>query len=293
MGGRNIPLTAQTEITHESGVWRMNANMVLLDSSGTIFSCRYEISPPPSENGPASWSAFATPHGRLKGTFTVEGDTIMSSYASEDGEFTGAEGITRINENEYRMEGRQQTHGEITGSWTANLRRAPVRLDPDMMVLPVTEADIDAVHRVMVETWHDTYNGILSPEVIQFADALWFDPPVLWKSVEDPDVFLGKAVLSSGTVAGVIILKRYTETGVVVGRVYVLPAFQRQGIGSMLLREGLRRFPGARVIRLEIEEHNTKAITFYQKQGFTTMYGTREILGSDGITIVIMEKTLS
>ena len=293
IGGRRITMTSQTEITHDPGMWRLNENMVLLDGSGTVFSNRYEITPPSTEIAAVSWTSFNSVFGPLRGTFTVDGETITSSYASENGESVGTEIVTRINDNEYRAEGTLRVRGEVAGTWTENLRRALVRPDPDMMVLPVTEADIDAVHRVIVETWNDTYTGILSPETMQVATARWFDPSVLQRYVSDADVVFAKAVLSSGTIAGVIILSRHGEAAVAIGRVYVLPAFQRQGVGSMLLREGLRRFSGARVLRLEVEEHNAKAISFYGKQGFTRVNEIRQVLGSVEISVVVMEKILA
>ena len=53
-------------------------------------------------------------------------------------------------------------------------------------------------------------------------------------------------------------------------QLYVLPAFQRRGIGSELLREIEDSFPDAQRIRVEVEEQNVAALCFYRRNGFNS-----------------------
>ena len=55
---------------------------------------------------------------------------------------------------------------------------------------------------------------------------------------------------------------------VVLRQLYVLPSLQGRGIGGMLLDEIIESFPEADAIRLEVEARNTRAIAFYEANGF-------------------------
>jgi ribosomal protein S18 acetylase RimI-like enzyme len=55
---------------------------------------------------------------------------------------------------------------------------------------------------------------------------------------------------------------------VTLKQLYVLPGLQGRGIGGMLLDEVIESFPEASTIRLEVEEKNTKAVAFYEANGF-------------------------
>jgi len=50
--------------------------------------------------------------------------------------------------------------------------------------------------------------------------------------------------------------------------IYVLPEFQRKGIGDMLFKECLKYFDKNKKIIVHVATYNTKAINFYEKLGF-------------------------
>lgn len=56
-----------------------------------------------------------------------------------------------------------------------------------------------------------------------------------------------------------------------INQIAVLPSYQKQGIGSLLLKKALEDMFEKRVINvtLEVRYHNQKAISFYQSHGFT------------------------
>ncbi len=53
-----------------------------------------------------------------------------------------------------------------------------------------------------------------------------------------------------------------------IGGFYILPQYQRKGIGKQLLRKVLDWVGVEKEIHLEVVEYNTKAINFYKKFGF-------------------------
>ena len=57
-----------------------------------------------------------------------------------------------------------------------------------------------------------------------------------------------------------------------LSNLYVLPAYQRRGIGSELLAEALREMPPG--VELWVFKDNYDAIRFYQRHGFSTVRET-------------------
>lgn len=83
-------------------------------------------------------------------------------------------------------------------------------------------------------------------------------------------VFAGQEVLVaevSGSVVGYV-----SYTGCELSNMYVLPAYQRQGIGSELLAAVLQRTPPD--VELWVFEANADAIRFYERNGFETVSRT-------------------
>ena len=77
-------------------------------------------------------------------------------------------------------------------------------------------------------------------------------------------------------------------------RLYVEPALHGRGIGRQLLDEGLRRArgAGARCVWLGVWENNTKAQSFYTREGFSRAGEHPFVLGSDMQTDWIMQRPL-
>ena len=53
-----------------------------------------------------------------------------------------------------------------------------------------------------------------------------------------------------------------------LGRLYVSPRAQSLGLGRALLSAVIAAFDDVRRVSLEVEPRNTRAIAFYQRQGF-------------------------
>lgn len=73
-----------------------------------------------------------------------------------------------------------------------------------------------------------------------------------------------------------------------LSRLYVLPAWQRRGVGARMLSAVLERHPGTARMRLNVEAGNGKGVAFYRRHGFT-MVGER---AEEGLRHLQMEKLL-
>lgn len=155
-----------------------------------------------------------------------------------------------------------------------------------------TVDDIPHIKRVLSDTWVATYSHFLSVETVQHITSNWHHPQRLQAEINNPNLFVGVAKLSDGTVVGVVTLGRLDHDTIMLHRLYVDPTYQRQGIGEQLLQAGKAAFPAARNLRLNVEAQNHIGRSFYRKQGFQESGTTQEHIGNDQITIIEMEKKL-
>ena len=74
-----------------------------------------------------------------------------------------------------------------------------------------------------------------------------------------------------GAIVGFVSAKRYSASNLAmphIGSLYILPEFQRQGIGTMLMHRATTWLGRHQMIGLEVVEYNKKAIAFYETLGF-------------------------
>jgi ribosomal protein S18 acetylase RimI-like enzyme len=161
-----------------------------------------------------------------------------------------------------------------------------------IIIEKATLEDISEVKQLLSYTWKDTYGSFLEAQTIEKVTTVWHHPEALKSQAEDPDTYFAVAKDENRKIVGLITVGRIDKKRVHVGRLYVHPEAQRQGIGHQLLAAALKAFPNTEVIRLEVEEENEKGVSFYNKQGFREVErGIVDIEGEQMKTIV-MEKTL-
>ncbi|MDQ0320337.1 ribosomal protein S18 acetylase RimI-like enzyme [Pararhizobium capsulatum DSM 1112] len=157
-------------------------------------------------------------------------------------------------------------------------------------VRTATERDLPAISKLLSETSHATYDALYDAEKIDEISTKWHSVAALKANLAGKNAeFL---VADNGKTIGGMAYAAMSETlheTAVLHQLYVLPAFQRQGIGRDLFAELETCFPYAGRMRLEVEENNAKAIAFYEAHGFAP-----EGSGSPhwGIETIAMEKTL-
>lgn len=160
-----------------------------------------------------------------------------------------------------------------------------------MFVRTAGEPDLERIRALLVETWHATYDPIYGPERVAGIVADWHSLVALKARLSKPrSEFL---VADDGaTLAGMAFAEQFDRI-VLLRQLYVLPAFQRQGVGKMLLDEVTGCFPEADTMRLEVEEANVRALAFYERQGFARV-GHTPNCGAEGsgIPALIYERPI-
>ncbi len=85
----------------------------------------------------------------------------------------------------------------------------------------------------------------------------------------NPDAYLAhdlRVAVWKNRVAGFVITRRVAADETELLNIAVAPVFRRRGVGTALIRDVLRRFPGP--IFLEVRDSNLGARKFYEVLGF-------------------------
>ncbi|MBA8838576.1 GNAT family N-acetyltransferase [Ochrobactrum sp. RH2CCR150] len=162
-----------------------------------------------------------------------------------------------------------------------------------MWVRSATEADLKAVHELLVSTWHATFDDILGREMVNAVTGQWHSIAALKANLRKPYSEFIVADNGEGGIDGMAFASQSEEGKASLHQLYVRPDVQVQGVGTMLLAEIEMAFPDVRAIKLEVIEKNAKAVKFYERKGYATV-GRNEDWGDPNCRepVLVMEKSL-
>ena len=121
--GEVMPLQGKSEITHVDGIWVNESYMDVEDQESRI-SNRYEITPFAEGRDYTSWKSVNPAIGDLSGMFMLVGDSILSTFSSENGEYFGFEYLQKVDDTTYRNRGFAFFNNQKLSSWEVELKRA-------------------------------------------------------------------------------------------------------------------------------------------------------------------------
>ena len=120
---------------------------------------------------------------------------------------------------------------------------------------------------------------IRKQEIVKLEDVLYLYQAVGWTNYTNQPQMLEQALshslviylaLDGDAVVGLIRLVGDGFSSVFVQDLIVLPSYQRQGIGSSLMKEALEDFKEAYQVQLATEQ-TEKNVGFYRSMGFETL----------------------
>ncbi|MEV6412836.1 GNAT family N-acetyltransferase [Kribbella sp. NPDC051718] len=125
--------------------------------------------------------------------------------------------------------------------------------------------DVAAVREIGLTTWPVAYDGLVSAEFIADGLAQWWSPAAVERGITTGITLL--AVVDE-RIVGMVGLGQ--EAGFwVMWKLYVLPGYQRLGVGKALLDGAIAALPaGVDQLLLDVLVGNEQAIRFYRKNGF-------------------------
>ncbi len=151
-------------------------------------------------------------------------------------------------------------------------------------------ADLAAVSALLGKTWHATYDAFYGAERVAEITASWHSVEALSRHLDLGGLRL-VAVRDDAIVGTAADLPRGTGGDVKLSQIYVLPAFQGEGVGQALLDAFIAASHSARRITLEVEPYNTQALAFYERQGFVKCGEIADCGGgASGLRAVVMER---
>ncbi|AUX75957.1 GNAT family N-acetyltransferase [Sinorhizobium fredii] len=162
-------------------------------------------------------------------------------------------------------------------------------------VRTASERDLEKVRALLVETWHATYDSLYGVDKVNELTAKWHSLDALrarlrHKNGEFVVADNGKEIAGMGFAA----MSETLAKTAILHQLYVLPKYQRQGIGGDMFAELETCFPDAERMRLEVEPENLKALAFYRAHGFSDVGKTANCGEDDsGVPALVLEKRLS
>ena len=166
------------------------------------------------------------------------------------------------------------------------------------MIEEVKSTEVNKLCEISQETFVETFAPVNTPKDLQDYLAQNLTIEKLQQEVANPESFF-YFLKKEGAIAGFIKLnvgQAQTEyqsaDSMEIERIYVKQQFQGQGCGQELFTFALKKAKdfGKKRVWLGVWEYNTKAISFYQKQGFQQFDQHNFWMGDDPQTDLIYQR---
>jgi GNAT superfamily N-acetyltransferase len=160
-------------------------------------------------------------------------------------------------------------------------------------IIKATPADTDTIISIAHETWWPAYSSILPPEQIKFMlGEIYSEKKIGHQLKTGEQTFL---LLKEGNEAVAFAAYSPREENPEIyklHKLYCLPKTQGKGYGRVLINAVINEVikAGKSTLDLNVNRHN-KALTFYEKMGFTIAYKEDIPLGPYWMNDYVMRKT--
>lgn len=148
------------------------------------------------------------------------------------------------------------------------------------------------IKKLLYRTWASTYSDIYSLEAIKTVTAYWHSIKLLTKQILNPNISFIVAKDNEKIIGMCNALFKPKSNSLNIQKLHVDPGYQRQGIGSTLIKNVIEAFPKVSKINLEVEKQNYRALTFYQKHGFKEVGVKVFEIKNVRMPCIIMEKCI-
>jgi hypothetical protein len=121
--GEPLEARGRTEIAHHAEVWLLAGTLKVLGSPPVEFVSAYSISPPGRDGSSMPWTSENATLGKLSGTFSVVGTSILSLYTCTASGYHGGEHLAQLDSNRYQAAGILLLNERRLSSWQMILTR--------------------------------------------------------------------------------------------------------------------------------------------------------------------------
>jgi ribosomal protein S18 acetylase RimI-like enzyme len=162
-----------------------------------------------------------------------------------------------------------------------------------MQVRAMADRDVQAVSRLLGESWRRTYSPILGAETTARISDERHAPERIAAELKDPDKMSFVAERPDGSIAGYAMAEMDDTGDVMLDRLHIDKSEYGTGLAADLLHAVLAAHAGIPSIALEVIEGNDRAMAFYRKHGFEVVERRAASHGVEGHSSFIMRKLLS
>jgi hypothetical protein len=122
--GKPTNAEGRTEISHRDQCWLLAGSLRVLSSPPVEFVNHYSIVPPTPDAISTKWTSENSAIGKLRGTFSIVGPSIVSLYRAEGGAgYYGTEHLIQLDPNRYEACGVLLLDERRLSSWRVALTR--------------------------------------------------------------------------------------------------------------------------------------------------------------------------
>jgi hypothetical protein len=122
--GRATPAEGRTEITHRDDCWLLAGSLRVFSSPPVEFVNHYFIQPIVADGISTTWNSENSAIGKLKGSFSIVGPSIVSLYRCDGGPgYYGTEHLLQMDPDHYEACGVLLLEGRRLSSWRVSLKR--------------------------------------------------------------------------------------------------------------------------------------------------------------------------
>jgi hypothetical protein len=121
--GEVLEAQGRTEIAHHPTAWLLAGTLKVFGSPAVEFVNAYSISPPGRDGTCMKWTSDNATLGKLSGTFSVVGSSILCVYTCTASGYHGAEHMGQVDANRYNATGILLLNERRLSSWQVVLTR--------------------------------------------------------------------------------------------------------------------------------------------------------------------------
>lgn len=156
------------------------------------------------------------------------------------------------------------------------------------------DEDVEKIRVLLSETFHATYDAFYGADQVANMVSGWNSANAIRARIgkRDGEFLVADDGRKLGGIAYAAMYPKMDKT-VMLHQLYVRPACQNEGIGRDLFAEIETCFPDAEIMRVEVALPNVRAMSFYERLGFSEVDRMEEWGGpNSGLPAIIMEKRL-
>ncbi|MFB9951022.1 GNAT family N-acetyltransferase [Rhizobium puerariae] len=161
-------------------------------------------------------------------------------------------------------------------------------------VRTASERDADQVRALLVETFHATYDPFYGALQVQRMVDGWNSTAAIRSRIlkRGGEFLVADNGRELGGIGYAAMYPKMAKTAM-LHQLYVKPACQGEGVGRDIFAELETCFPEAEIMRVEVALQNLRALSFYERLGFSEVDRMEEWgAPNSGLPAIIMEKRL-